>query len=509
MRLLHVCFALGILGAGTAPASEWQFVGTRYQGMGGAGVAVVDDSLASYWNPGALAFTTGWDTNLTVGASISAEGDVMREIDALELVARDATSISRKVRNGDPLTATDRATLLQIVGRDIPLFRDDDEAFLARSQAYLTGRSGRFAFAVQSDGESVIAPFIDPVNLGFSGLSTAAARIDYFVGSGADRSGQLSSSGQVLADQIANDFRVYSNTGLEQNQAEEYVFQAEAAGLDTGSKGDREGLRRAAEATAATAARLVSENVSGAAAVTLVTAETAFAYGHPFFDKIGIGDAVRYIYGNTFVDYTTFFEVDTVLDLVQETLEFNNHQDGHDFAVDLGLLVKPTDWLRLGVVLRNLNEPDFKVDLPPELRANLRNAGIVLERYEIEHQARLGIAVEPFRWWTIAADIDLTKNENKYVPGFESRLFSLGTEVRMAYHRVALALRAGAFLNVGDDQNNSPTLTAGLGFRFWNFSLDAAGSLATDWDRFESIGTDGRIPTRAGVVVQLGYGVTF
>ena len=505
----YLCALLLFGPARNVMASEWQFIGARYQAMGGAGVAVVDDSLAVYWNPGALAFTKGRDIQVPIGVSISAEGNVMREIDALNLFARDVSSVRRKVQNGDPLTSSDRATLLQLVARDIPLFQEDDEAFLARAQGSLTGRAGRFAFAMLGNGESVIAPFVDPLNVGLSGAPTAAGRIAYVVGAGADRSPQLTPSGQSLADAIANDFRDFTSTGLEQDQAEEFVFQAESAGLDSNSNGVRESLGRSAHATAASSSQLASENVSGAAAITLVTAETTLAYGHPFFEKIGIGGAVRYLYGNTFVDYTTFYDVDSVRELIRETLEFNNRQDGHDFAVDLGALVKLTDWLRVGIVVRNLNEPDFKVDLPPELRRSLRDAGISLPRYEIQNQARLGAAVDVFPWWTVALDIDLTKNDTPYVPDFESRLLSMGTEVRMAYKRVSLALRGGAFLNIGDDQNNSPTLTGGFGLSLWNFTADFAGSIATDWDRFESIGTDDRIPTRASFVAQLGYRVEF
>ncbi len=50
-----VIFVFALLAMGSsrvAEGSEWQFIGSRYQGMGGAGVAVVDDSLALYWNPG-------------------------------------------------------------------------------------------------------------------------------------------------------------------------------------------------------------------------------------------------------------------------------------------------------------------------------------------------------------------------------------------------------------------------------------------------------------------------
>jgi hypothetical protein len=69
-----------------AQASEWQFIGARYQGMGAAGVAVVDDSLALYWIPGALGFAKGHDFQLPFGVSVSAEGNVMSEIDALAVI---------------------------------------------------------------------------------------------------------------------------------------------------------------------------------------------------------------------------------------------------------------------------------------------------------------------------------------------------------------------------------------------------------------------------------------
>ncbi len=156
-----------------------------------------------------------------------------------------------------------------------------------------------------------------------------------------------------------------------------------------------------------------------------------------------------------------------------------------------------------------MNKPDFKVDLPAELRARLRKVGISFDRYELEPQVRLGVALDARPWWTLAADIDLTTNDNKYVPGFNSRLLSLGTEVRLRYRKVALALRGGAFMNVASGQNQAPTLTAGLGMRFWNFTLDFSAGVSTEWDRFESIGTHDRFPVRVGFAGQLGYRVEF
>ena len=505
--LLALVFAIGP--SGEVQAAGWQFIGTRYQGMGGAGVAVVDDSLALYWNPGALGFAKGHDLQIPFGASVSAEGNVMSEIDELSSLGRDFSPIRRKISNGELLTDSEKTAVLQLVSLDIPLFRSDNEGFLPRAHAGLIGRSGSFAFGVLGTGDAVIAPFFDRVNLGLASGGTAASRIASFVGAGADRSSELSASGQALADLIADDFRASTSTGLEQDQAEEYVFLAESGGLNTGDVEVSGSLRSAAQATAASGTSSVSNNLTGAGAVTLVTAETTLAYGHSFFDMIGVGGAVRYVYGNTFVDYTTIYDIGSVRELIDETLGFNKRQESHEFAIDLGVLFKPNDWFRIGIVGRNLNQPDFKVDLPSQLRGELREVGILIDQYQLERQVRAGMAVELLPWWTIAADIDLTENDNQYLPGFNSRLLSVGTEARFNYRKATLALRGGAFMNLGSSQNNAPTITAGLGLRLWNLTLDVSGGVSTERDHFESIGTDDRIPIRVNFAGQLGYRVAF
>src|SRR4051812_40462611 len=58
MRRLFPCVSvlLGLLAAGAdAPAQTIETVGERAMGMGGAFVAVADDSSATWWNPAALA----------------------------------------------------------------------------------------------------------------------------------------------------------------------------------------------------------------------------------------------------------------------------------------------------------------------------------------------------------------------------------------------------------------------------------------------------------------------
>ncbi|MBU6432324.1 MAG: conjugal transfer protein TraF [Nitrospirae bacterium] len=68
IRIL-LCFLLSLL-ATPAMAVEFAIVGPRAAGMGGAGVAVTTDSLATYWNPAGLAMTQTVD----IRAQASAQG---------------------------------------------------------------------------------------------------------------------------------------------------------------------------------------------------------------------------------------------------------------------------------------------------------------------------------------------------------------------------------------------------------------------------------------------------
>ena len=57
-----------------ATAQQWQFVGTRAMGMGGAGVATAYGPDAQYWNPAGLAQEDArQETGLLLEAGASAE----------------------------------------------------------------------------------------------------------------------------------------------------------------------------------------------------------------------------------------------------------------------------------------------------------------------------------------------------------------------------------------------------------------------------------------------------
>jgi hypothetical protein len=66
--LLAVLLAMTCAGPAAIPAVEFVIVGPRAVGMGGAGVAVTDDALATYWNPAGMALKNTIDIRAQAGA---------------------------------------------------------------------------------------------------------------------------------------------------------------------------------------------------------------------------------------------------------------------------------------------------------------------------------------------------------------------------------------------------------------------------------------------------------
>ena len=70
-RSVHaVAIFIGLMMPAQAMALEFVTVGPRAMGMGGAGVAVTTDSLATYWNPAGLAMTQTVDIRIQGGGQV-------------------------------------------------------------------------------------------------------------------------------------------------------------------------------------------------------------------------------------------------------------------------------------------------------------------------------------------------------------------------------------------------------------------------------------------------------
>ena len=122
------------------------------------------------------------------------------------------------------------------------------------------------------------------------------------------------------------------------------------------------------------------------------------------------------------------------------------------FDADIGVMANRR-WLKVGLTVRNLSQPEFRTGADGSGALSLRR------------QARAGIAVTPSDGWVVAADLDLTRTRDSLG---DERSFAAGSERRIG--RKAF-VRGGLRLNTTGPR--SPAVAAGG-------SYAVAGSLLLD-----------------------------
>jgi hypothetical protein len=331
-------------------AVEFAVVGPRAAGMGGAGVAVTTDALATYWNPAGLAMTQTVDIRIQGTAqAIDRRG------------FRDAFNDIKDFSTPDPVAAQELANRIN----------NANTSGIAAGGLYVKGHFGEHAFGFNVSDVATSGTFVDPGN-----------RFRQ-VGSGATANVQ----GALLLK------------GLEARQA-------------------------------------------------------AFSYAYAFADKtFAIGVTGKIIQGAA---YAGSVALQGGQDLTL-TENFGKANISTTYGIDVGAIYRPASWLRLAVVAKDLNQPEF--DAPDG------------STYKLNPQVRGGMAVNPYASLTLTADMDATSNKT-FVPGQKSQMLSLGAEQTILSE--FLSLRVGAFKNV-QDAASSFTPTAGIGLRIYALRVDVGG----------------------------------
>ncbi len=145
---------------------------------------------------------------------------------------------------------------------------------------------------------------------------------------------------------------------------------------------------------------------------------------------------------------------------------------GTGFGIDLGLLAKVTDYLKVGVQVSNLLAPDIDLkgtETEYSYDGNSWDETINNEnlsgKWTNERTMRIGAALHiPVIDLTLAADIDKVK---VFSSTNDSQVIHLGLEKNLFFD--ALSLRAGS-ITEGETQ----TTTFGLGFNLTGLNLDVA-----------------------------------
>jgi len=277
----------------------------------------------------------------------------------------------------------------------------------------------------------------------------------------------------------------FQNTGVSQTTAEQLAvkFENELAatgGNKTGLTADQlvAGLTLTAN-TISPANDTIDNNQSTVLLSGLALAEIPVAYGHKFdlgsYGKLGIGAAAKVMQGSVYYNVVKVNELKDSEDITSKADD--QHTESTNFGIDLGALWRMEDVkfigpVNVGLALKNLNSPEF-------------DGPVGSSKVKVEPQARLGIALDPLSWLSIATDMDLTKNKT-IISGRDSQLIGVGVEARCDnWYTAWLALRAGAYKNIGES-GSKPVITAGLSLGPKWLRFDLNGAFATEKARYDN-----------------------
>ena len=123
---------LFLAAGGQALAAEFVIVGPRQMGMGGAGVSITTDALATYWNPAGLAMTQTVDIRIVGGGQVIDRAGIANAVNDLENFNTSDTSAANIAK------AQDIANRINTPGANT--------SFNGAAGLYLKGHFGEHAF---------------------------------------------------------------------------------------------------------------------------------------------------------------------------------------------------------------------------------------------------------------------------------------------------------------------------------------------------------------------------
>jgi hypothetical protein len=480
LKTVVVAIALALpAGAG---AMEFQTPGAV--GIGGAGVARNTDAYATYWNPAGLAFyEKPFSSRLNAGVGISINSSLADDVDKLgKMNINDLKNLS--FSNASLNTSANLSASAQAV-EFVGIVNDLD-----RNKGTLVATpGGMLAFQYRNFGVGAIAtselgafPVTDITNVRLGDPSIATLS-NFATGIGATPG---TSPGTLLSatqrQQVQTAFFNNNNNGISAAQATAIVNKLEVQ-LQNGNKSGQtaqqlaDAMIRVANSFSNSNGSIENNNSTIEIRGILLT-EIPIAYGHKFdlgsFGKIGLGAAFKVIQGTVFSSSQKIVKINGSSDILKKLNDQTT--DSINVGVDLGAQwryeeLKFMGPINVGFVVKNVNSPEFDA---------FQAIGAATSKVKVEPQARLGVALDPFSWLSLAADMDVTKNKT-VLNGVESQNIGGGLEVHASW----IAARAGAYKNIAES-SNKPVLTAGLSLGPKWLRLDIDAAVSTEKARYEN-----------------------
>ncbi|MGA1839356.1 MAG: conjugal transfer protein TraF [bacterium] len=411
-------------------AVEFQPIGFEPLSMGGAGVAAARGGTASYYNS-ALLLENLYDTHIDfpVGGGIR-EINITRHIDRLSEIGIDETI--QNIKNNvftfpGSNTIEDRNNISEI--KNILRSVSAKNGLQLMPSATLGIQMYNFGFGINGISEASAYAVIDD------------QRLDL-----------------IIQDPLFGQYFEYNETTdmYTLSDANAYALRSMEYALDND---------------------LTYMKLTG-----LAYTEIFFSHARKFKSAPGVlnlGASVKIMPGYAFDEK---INIDTKSGEIDSELS-DCGKSSISWGIDLGALYKPPkiEKLALGLVIKNLNTPQFKTKTGNTL--------------ELKPQVRTGIS---YNFWydriMLAIDADLTKN-NTFIPGYESQFIGGGLNFNP---NKWLFLRAGVMRNIRDSEEGA-IFTAGLGFGLEWLQLDIAGQMSSKKTSFDQE----KIPNYARFLISL------
>lgn len=515
MKKLIIAAALMTLSASSF-AEQWKILGTRPMGMGGAFVAVAQGPIAQYWNPGGMVKSEQNVSGMEIPIGVTAEftGNILENASKIGEMATKFSAINTTQRTGGTSNVDQVAAFVKTLSL-MGDMNDPGKGALVEIAGGLNFKFSKVALSVNNFTSMGLTPLIDTVNIGLgsaSGVSgialdnthspsgtlqtNAASQIATAIGPGTGTGSFYDNLAKLMcgASGCMSSWGINNNTQL----ASALVGMAAYTGVS-----DTQIAEAAATFSqyAPGAAPIIAAAINGApytantsnltvAGASFMEIAAGYAWNIKKFEDLSVGANVKMINGRTV--YSTFrFLAD---DDTMGAFSLDNTQSSWALGLDVGVLkkfekvrMKP----KVGLVIRNLNSPKFDVAKSTSFATP--------NDYQLNRQVRLGFAINPARFWTIAMDMDLTKNKTP-VRGFESRQLALGTEINIINRKAFnIPLRAGLLKNMAE-KDSKMAFTFGSGINLLFMHLDVSGVVSSD--RTEIDGD--KYPTKVGLAGSFG-----
>jgi len=497
-------------------SEQWQILGTRPMGMGGAYVAMAKGPIAQYWNPAGLAQISTQTFNgfeISAGVGIEATGGLLSNVSEITDVSKQIDAIKQTQTGSGKIDAQQMSAFVKTLGILGKMNKKEDLGALVELAGGLNTKISKIALSVNNFTSVGLNPFIDTERIGLANNTSAGSNIpddtsdpssDYIPArnniSQAVSTIGLDNIESVLCGNDStckNDFETkFNNDPFKFANAlinESIVHNVPINDLN---KFSEEAKKYASDAAPVFQNFIKGESFSSNNSNLNVKAasftEFAAGYARPF-DKLltglSIGANLKIIRGQIGNKTFKFLEEDKTGDAFKDIDDYL--ETSVKPSLDIGFLWNVNDKYpkiplrpRVGLTIRNINNPSF--DGPNG-------------KYKLDRQARFGIALSPFNWWHWALDVDLTKNSTT-VDGFYSRQLSFGTEINIINRKsFNLPLRLGMMKNIAESDSKT-IYTAGIGLTFAYIHFEAAVGISSGKQYIDG----DKYPEKAQGVVSLG-----